>query len=174
MIEQDGPTFDINKDPRNTGPETRARYRYQDECLALRCIADLASDNIDLFVTEWATDYVVRTRDGGHELVSVKHRDPHQGDWTLSRLKQSRVFTDLFRHWRANGKSSYCTFESNAGRNCSGPLSPCRVRFDRGMAAGVAVLYGSWASGLDRLLSWRPRSLPPIPIWKPPSRSRPR
>src|SRR5215203_5702068 len=49
---------------------------------------------------------------------------------------------------------------------------PHPVRFDHGMAAGVAVLYGPWASGLGRSWSWRPRSLPPIPIWQPPSRSR--
>src|SRR6266487_2890390 len=41
---------------------------------------------------------------------------------------------------------------------------PHPVRFDHGMAAGVAVLYGPWAGGLGCLLSWRPRSLPPDPI----------
>jgi tetratricopeptide (TPR) repeat protein len=147
MTEQDGPIFSINRDPRNTAPETRARYRYQDECLALRCIANLTCDEIDLFVTEWATDYVVRARDGGQELVSVKHRDPHQGEWTLSRLKQSRVFTDLYRHWRANGKSSYCTFESNAG--FEGPARKIHVACTRRRPEDIAEAVPIMARHLE-------------------------
>jgi hypothetical protein len=80
---QQGPAVHVRRDRRNTGPETRARFRYQDECLALRCIANLASDEIEMFITEWATDYVVVARDGRRELVSVKHRDPTElrGSW---------------------------------------------------------------------------------------------
>jgi tetratricopeptide (TPR) repeat protein len=150
--ERNGPKFEVNKDRRNTGPETRARFRYQDECLALRCIASLSSDEVDFFVTEWATDYIVQTRDGRRELVSVKHRDPNQGEWTLSRLKQSRAFADLYRIWQTNGKSSYCAFESNAG--FEGPARKihlaCTRRSPEDIAEAVPILARHLAISNDK------------------------
>jgi hypothetical protein len=64
---------------------------------------------------EWSTDYVLLGGDGGRELVSVKHRDPGQHDWTFGRLKAKHVFRDLHAVWRVMGEDGDFVFESNAG-----------------------------------------------------------
>lgn len=102
--------------PGNAGPPTRARYEYQDACVALRCIPNLVPGSpVEAVVVEWSTDYVLLGGDGRRELVSVKHRDPGQHDWTFGRLKAEHVFRDLHAVWRAMGEGGDFVFESNAG-----------------------------------------------------------
>lgn len=107
------------RDPRNTARETRARYTYQDECVALRVIRNLLSDDVASVVLEWATDYALCMANCDIELVSVKHLEPSQGSWTLGRLEKSSVLTDLHRVWRAMDERGHYTFESNAGLHSS-------------------------------------------------------
>ncbi|MFJ8578406.1 hypothetical protein [Micromonospora sp. NPDC093277] len=99
-------------DDRNTARPTRARFRYQDECVALRCIPNLLSEGVTAVVIEWSTDYIALLPDDGPELVSVKHRDPGTGEWSMSELKP--VIRDLHRVWQAMGESCRCAFASNA------------------------------------------------------------
>lgn len=107
---------ELYRDVRNTGPQTRARYEYQDACVALRCIENLPSISPLLgVVVEWATDYVVLAPDEHHELVSVKHREAGQGDWTYAELKHEKVLHDLHGVWKAMGESGDYVFESNHG-----------------------------------------------------------
>ena len=106
----------LYRDPRNTARQTRARFEYQDACIVFRCIPNLLHGSpVEAVVVEWATDYVLLGRDGGRELVSVKHRDPGQHDWTFGRLKAENVFRDLHSVWRAMGEAGDYAFESNAG-----------------------------------------------------------
>ena len=53
--------------------------------------------------------------DGHRELVSVKHRDPGQHDWTFAKLKIESVFRDLHAVWKAMGETGDFVFESNKG-----------------------------------------------------------
>ena len=77
MTHTSAPGADLYRDPRNTGPQTRARFEYQDACIALRCIDNLLpSSQVVGVAVEWTTDYVLITVDGTYELVSVKHREP--------------------------------------------------------------------------------------------------
>lgn len=99
-------------DERNTARPTRGRFRYQDECVALRCIANLVSEDVTAVVVEWSTDYIAMLADGDPELVSVKHRDPGQGDWPMSEL--GPVLRDLHHVWREMGERCRCAFASNA------------------------------------------------------------
>jgi hypothetical protein len=102
--------------PGNAGPPTRARYEYQDACVVLRCIPNLVPDSpVEAVALEWSTDYVLLGCDDRRELVSVKHRDPGQHDWTFARLKDKHVFRDLYGVWRAMGEDGDFFFESNAG-----------------------------------------------------------
>jgi WD40 repeat protein len=64
---------------------------------------------------EWSTDYVLLGQGGRRELVSVKHRDPGQHDWTFGRLKAENVFRDLHAVWSAMAQTGDYFFESNAG-----------------------------------------------------------
>ena len=102
--------------PQNAAPPTRARYKYQDKCVALRCIPNLLPGSpVDVIIVEWSTDYMLLGNDGRHELVSVKHRDPGQHDWTFAKLKTEHVFRDLHAVWKAMGETGDFIFESNKG-----------------------------------------------------------
>jgi hypothetical protein len=102
--------------PRNAGPQTRAMYEYQDKCVALRCIPNLPPGSpVEAVAVEWSTDYVLIGSAGQRELVSVKHRDPGQHDWTFGRLKAKNVFRDLHAVWHAMGETGDFAFESNKG-----------------------------------------------------------
>ncbi len=107
------------RDPQNTARQTRAWFRYQDECIAHRCIPNLFGNEIEAIVTEWALDYVVVLSDETFELVSVKHREPNVHSWTMYELRRERVLIDLHRVWtEMHGVGRYA-FESSTG--FSGP-----------------------------------------------------
>ena len=91
-------------------------YEYQDKCVALRCIPNLLPGSpVEAVAVEWSTDYVLIGSAGQRELVSVKHRDPGQHDWTLGKLKVENVFRDLHAVWHAMGETGDFVFESNKG-----------------------------------------------------------
>jgi hypothetical protein len=104
--------IDMFFDDRNTARPTRGRFRYQDECVALRCVANLLSEEVSAVVVEWSTDYIAILADGDPELVSVKHRDPGQGDWQMSGL--GPVLRDLHHVWQQTGERCRCAFASSA------------------------------------------------------------
>lgn len=104
---------ELYRDPVNTARETRARFRYQDECVALRCIPNLISGRVTAIVVEWSSDYLTVAADGIVELVSIKHREPNQPAWTPSALRP--VLIDLHRYWRALDERCDCVFASSVG-----------------------------------------------------------
>jgi hypothetical protein len=104
---------DLYRDPVNTARETRARFRFQDECVALRCIPNLVSGRITAIVVEWSSDYLMVAANGDVELVSIKHREPDQSAWTPSRIRP--VLADLHAYWRAMDERCTCVFASSIG-----------------------------------------------------------
>ncbi|MFF7591101.1 hypothetical protein ACFZCK_26805 [Kitasatospora purpeofusca] len=112
---------DLPQDRRNTAPQTRARYDYQDECIALTVLRHLASDLAGILI-EYSTDLVLIPDRGQPELVSIKHREPHHrtdSGWTWSALAKDAVLADLFTAWANSGRACTTAFLSNAGM--SGP-----------------------------------------------------
>lgn len=105
----------LRRDARSTARPTRARFEFQDECIARRCIASLQDEKVDAFIIEWRTDYAVRTYDGDLELVSVKHKELKTGPWTLGALRKEHVFEELFTVWEDLERTGYYVFETNAG-----------------------------------------------------------
>src|SRR4051794_19201353 len=103
---------DMFFDDRNTARQTRGRFGYQDEAVALRCIANLLSGDVTVVVVEWSTDYIAVLADGDPELVSIKHREPDRGAWPTSELV--KPLRDLHRVWREMGERCRCAFASNA------------------------------------------------------------
>jgi hypothetical protein len=103
---------DMFFDDRNTARETRGRFRYQDEVVALRCIANLVSGDVTAVVVEWSTDYIAILADVDPELVSIKHREPGRGAWPMNEL--AKPLRDLYRVWREMGEHCRCAFASNA------------------------------------------------------------
>ena len=129
-------------DDRNTARQTRARFEYQDEVVALRCIANLVSGDVTAVIVEWSTDYIAVLAEGDPELVSVKHREPGTGEWTISGLRP--VLTDLHMVWRQMGERCRCAFASSAGIT-SGAIKEIRENLpaNLGIAAAEAARFGA-------------------------------
>lgn len=100
-------------DQTNTARQTRARFRFQDECVALRCVENFVLPELRAVVVEWCSDYLAVAADGSVELVSIKHREPDQRSWSASDL--AKPVADLLRYWRAMNQRCRCVFASNLG-----------------------------------------------------------
>jgi hypothetical protein len=105
--------LDLFFDPSNTARQTRARFLFQDQCVALRCAESLVqtASTLRAVVVEWCSDYLAITADGGVELVSIKHREPGTVPWSVSEL--DKPIRDLYRYWREMGERCSCVFASN-------------------------------------------------------------
>lgn len=103
-IREVGPREDV-------GAETLARYRFQSE-VASRPVFATLSGRVRAVICEWHEDHVIFFEDGSSELVSVKHREPDQGPWTLA-LLSSDALPHLFSRWRDTGKRSTCLLATN-------------------------------------------------------------
>jgi tetratricopeptide (TPR) repeat protein len=115
-------TASLPEDQRNTARETRARYRYQDECVALALLKHLESENLDGVLIEHSTDLILLPANGIPELVSIKHREPNQSGepgWSWSALKRQRVLIDLYDAWTNADRRCTLAFWTNAGFNGS-------------------------------------------------------
>lgn len=105
-------------DPVNTAPKTRARYRYQDECVALAILQRLAAEDLQEIYVEHPTDFVLIPFNEKPELVSIKHRESTHSEspsWRLSDLKKENVLKDLYLAWERADRQCTVAFLSNAG-----------------------------------------------------------
>lgn len=138
----------LEEDCQNTAPATRARYDYQDECIALTILEHLA-DDLDGVYIEHATDLILVPVAGPPELISIKHREPHHSGgshWTWNSLKKDAVLADLYNYWISAQKSCSTAFLSNAGM--SGPAQ----LIWKAAAEGNRAAAGKVASRLAREL----------------------
>ena len=105
-------------DDRNTARPTRSRFEYQDECAAWWVLQRLRSEDLLGVVVESPTDFVMLSRSGDPELVSVKHRDPNRSSsvgWTIKALREDRVLVGLYRSWSKADMPCSVAFVSNSG-----------------------------------------------------------
>ncbi|MEG3633399.1 tetratricopeptide repeat protein [Micromonospora palythoicola] len=105
-------------DPQNTAPETRARFRYQDECVAVAVLNHLPNDGLAGILVEYSTDVILVPSCGSPELVSIKHREPNQlaeSSWSWSALRKQDVLRHLHLAWMASSKTCSVAFWSNGG-----------------------------------------------------------
>ena len=112
----------LPEDRRNTAPETRARYRYQDECAAIALLTHLGSENLEGVLVEHSTDLILLPVQGVPELVSIKHREPNQSGeagWSWNALKRQRVLIDLYHAWNSAGRRCTLAFWTNGSFNGS-------------------------------------------------------
>ncbi|MFJ3420820.1 hypothetical protein ACIPN8_31265 [Streptomyces sp. NPDC086082] len=162
------PLRDIPKDGKNTAPATRARFEYQDECIAL-FILDHLSDDLEGVLIEHSTDVITLPISGLPELVSIKHREANRsGDssWSWSALRKDSVLKDLYDAWCTAGRACTVAFWSNAGfsgtgheiwRVCTGEASPNST-----LIAKLASELGAIASDSEEFL--RHLNLPALPL----------
>jgi hypothetical protein len=99
----------------DTGSETLARYGFQELLTASAVIEMLTAGGVDRILCESDEDYVVISASGPAEFVSVKHREPDQGPWTLATLCSDGGLKHLFDTWRAQGRSVRLKLQTNAG-----------------------------------------------------------
>ena len=112
----------LPEDRRNTAPETRARYRYQDECAAIALLNHLGSEDLEGILIEHSTDLILMPVQGVPELVSIKHREPNQSGeagWSWNALKRQRVLIDLYDAWNSAGRRCTLAFWTNGSFNGS-------------------------------------------------------
>ena len=112
----------LPEDRRNTAPETRARYRYQDECAAIALLNHLGSEDLEGVLVEHSTDLILLPVQGVPELVSIKHREPNQSGeagWSWNALKRQRVLIDLYHAWNSAGRRCTLAFWTNGSFNGS-------------------------------------------------------
>ena len=110
----------LPEDRRNTALETRARYRYQDECAAIALLNHLGSDDLEGVLIEHSTDLILLPVQGVPELVSIKHREPNQSGesgWSWNALKRQSVLIDLYDAWNSAGRRCTLAFWTNGGFN---------------------------------------------------------
>lgn len=101
--------------PDDAGGETLARYRYQADLVARRCVRMLVDDEIVEVICEWHEDYIVRFASRPCEIVSVKHVEPGQPVWTLRALWAEGGVGHLFARWQRLGGDCTCRLETNHG-----------------------------------------------------------
>lgn len=112
------PAERLGFDPRNTAPQTRARYRYQDECIAVAVLSHLESEDLDGVILEFSTDAILLPKAGLPELVSIKHREPNQlaeTSWSWTSLRKQNVLRDLYDAWNRCDRECSVAFWSNGG-----------------------------------------------------------
>ncbi|MFF3057019.1 dsDNA nuclease domain-containing protein [Streptomyces sp. NPDC057909] len=98
--------------PEDSGSETADRYAFQYQVIARHCCEFDASD-LEWLLCEWHTDYVLALSGGRYVLVSVKHREPNQGNWTLNRLYDDGGLKTLCDRWRDCRKPQQCRLATN-------------------------------------------------------------
>jgi hypothetical protein len=133
----------------DAGAQTQARFRFQAEVAARRCVKILRRDGIRSIICEWHTDFVVQYSSGTLELVSVKHLEQSQPRWTMAALVDAGGLKTLCQRWCDAGANLRCTLETNAGMR-TGDGEPGSLR--DALAAEDSDGLRSWAEKLAPLL----------------------
>jgi hypothetical protein len=99
----------------DTGSETLSRYTFQEVLAAEAVVEMLAGKPIRRILCESVEDYAIEWTEQRPEFVSVKHREPDQGEWTCSALCSDGGIRHLFNTWKKTGKRIRCWIQTNAG-----------------------------------------------------------
>ncbi|WP_433333012.1 dsDNA nuclease domain-containing protein [Spirillospora sp. CA-294931] len=112
------------------GTLSQANFRYQAEIVATWCFGLLEDDAPLAVICEYLEDFLAVRRDGTIQLVSVKHREPNSGAWSLFDLCGKGGLAHLFDRWarvRASGREVYGVLATNAGYAASGDRQPAKL-----------------------------------------------
>jgi Cap4 dsDNA endonuclease len=94
------------------GFETANWYRFQYVVTAVRCL-ELLLGTTSAVVVEWHSDFVVERSSSAPCFVSVKHREPSRGPWTISAICAEGDLSTLRKRWLAAGPDATCEFLTN-------------------------------------------------------------
>lgn len=65
---------------------------------------------------EWHTDFILGWA-GSFAPVSVKHREPNSGHWTIATMFSDGGLETLYARWRELGRPAQCRWVTNGGLN---------------------------------------------------------
>lgn len=99
----------------DAGSTTGDSFEFQYHAAARHCCDLLGNSGPDWVLCEWHTDYVIGCGERAEILVSVKHREPRRGPWTLGRLCGTDGQLPVLRtRWEQCGRPPECRFVTNA------------------------------------------------------------
>lgn len=133
----------------DVGAQTLARYRYQSCLITAQCMALVVEGGSTAVICEWHEDYVVQRPNLRSELVSVKHHEPDQVNWTVGQLCSVGGLKHLFDRFRRLGDR--CTYRLQTNESLrSGKGQPAELR-DACTGRDPAAI-ASWAKVLTTQL----------------------
>lgn len=127
----------------DAGSKTAQYYEFQYGCATAVCF-EMASETSRLswVLCEWHTDFILGWMDGGCALVSVKHREPNSGRWTIALLFSDGGLLTLFQRWMDCGRPQECRWMTNGG------LDGACTSLQKACAGGDLVVIGTHAAEL--------------------------
>jgi hypothetical protein len=123
----------------DSGSATSGYYDYQYGWVASHAFEMLReSTGPEWILCEWHTDYILGWG-SSFAPVSVKHREPNSGRWTIATLFSDGGLQTLFARWLALGCPAECRWVTNGGLNaeCLQLQAACRSVNRAGLAEFV-------------------------------------
>ncbi len=129
----------------DVGAETLDRFRYQAHLVARACVAMILDQRVAAVICEWHEDYIVQFANGASEIVSVKHHDGSQINWTVRQLCADGGLRHLFDRFLLLQERVTCRLQTNeqlrTGAQQPAELRDCCASKD---ASGIST----WATTL--------------------------
>lgn len=97
----------------DVGAETLDRFRYQAHLIARACVTMIVDRRISAVICEWHEDYVIQFANGPSEIVSVKHHDGSQINWTVRQLCDDGGLRHLFERFMLLDERVTCRLQTN-------------------------------------------------------------
>lgn len=119
----------------DVGASTSGYYEFQYGWVARHALemSDPSSD-LQWILCEWHTDFILGWADS-FAPVSVKHREPNSGLWTVATLFGEGGMLTLYKRWDELGRPKQCRWVTNGGLN-----TECRALARACSSSDVAAL----------------------------------
>lgn len=112
------PTSLASKRPEeDAGATSSGYYEFQYGWVARHALemSDPACD-LEWILCEWHTDFILGWATS-FAPVSVKHREPNSGHWTIATLFSDGGMLTLYKRWHELGRPRHCRWVTNGGLN---------------------------------------------------------
>ncbi|MCZ4498336.1 MAG: hypothetical protein JWQ74_889 [Marmoricola sp.] len=100
----------------DSGASTAGWYEFQYGWVARHALEMTdPSNSLVWILCEWHTDFILGWADGTFCPVSVKHREPNSGRWTIATLFSDGGMLTLYERWDGLGRPAHCRWVTNGG-----------------------------------------------------------
>jgi len=111
----------------DSGTTTSGYYEYQYGWVAQHALEMTnATSGLEWILCEWHTDFILGWG-SAFAPVSVKHREPNSGRWTVAKLFSDGGLLTLYKRWLGLGRPAECRWVTNGGwdTDCAALASAC-------------------------------------------------